>query len=280
MEQRMRRLLLCLPVCFVLIPDGQPRAESWCTIPELPPLREVVDDGAPLPDGAGMEHLTKTDPVAFLTNCLKRYDREVKGYRLTLQKQERIGGKLQRTEVTDIAFRETPFSVRMDWKEGARLAQRVLYVKGENNDKLLVKPAGLASFIVSLVERDVDGPDAKKSGRYPLTEFGIKIGMQRTLASWEDARKENALHIEYLGVQRIQELGNRPCYVLRRTGYKRPEDDGITDLKVYIDQETWLQTGSVLKGAERQLIGEYFFRDIHLNPDFKADTFTPEALRR
>jgi hypothetical protein len=279
MEFPMRRLLLCLPVCFILVPEGTPRSDSFSSAAEPLPLREVVDDGSPLPSPAALERLAQTDPVAFLATCIKRYDREVKAYHLTLQKQERIAGKLQRTEVTEVAFREKPFSVLMSWKEGARLAQRVLYIKGENNDKLLVKPAGLASLI-GVVERDVDGADAKQSGRYPMTEFGIKVGMQRTLAAWEDARQQNALHIDYLGIKAIKELEDHPCYVFRRTRYKKPEDDGITDLTVYFDQENWLQTGSVLKGAERQLIGEYFFRTIQLNPEFKPDPFTREALRR
>ena len=40
-----------------------------------------------------------------------------------------------------------------------------------------------------------------------------------------------------------------------------------------------MQVGSTLKGADGQLLGEYFFRDIELNPEFKPDTFTREALR-
>ena len=49
---------------------------------------------------------------------------------------------------------------------------------------------------------------------------------------------------------------------------------------MYIDKENWLQVGNVLKGEEGRLIGEYFFRDLKLNPDFPPDTFTREALKR
>jgi hypothetical protein len=273
----MRRLLLCLPVYFVLLPGG-PRAESADKQAAPAPLKAVKDDGAALPDNAAMTRLAKDDPIRFLENCLKRYDREVQGYRCTLVKQERLEGKLQRSEVTAIAFRERPFSVLMEWKQGARLAQRVLYVKGANDDKLVVKPSGLAS-LVGVVERDPEGPDARKSGRYPLTEFGIKIGMERTLAAWDAARKDDALHVEYLGERKIPEVGGRPCWVLKRTGYKRPEEDGITELTTYIDTGTWLQVGSVVKGAEGQVLGAYYFRDIQLNPKFPADTFTRQAVK-
>jgi hypothetical protein len=272
----MLRMLFCLPVCLALAPNPLPPAGlEWVGAA----LAGVADDGAKLPDDARMEKLAKTDPIAFLENCIKRYDREVKGYEATLIKQERLGGKLQPREVIGVQFREEPFSVLLTWKEGTRLARRTLYVKGKYNDQLVVKPAGIASLI-GTVERDPNGADAKSSGRYPLTEFGIKIGMQRTLSAWKNAAKEGALHVEYLGERKIKETGDRGCWVLKRTGYKKPEEDGITEYTTYIDKETWLQVGSVLKGASNELIGEYIFRDIKLNPTFKEGTFTREAVAK
>jgi hypothetical protein len=240
---------------------------------------DVDDSGGPLPTEAALQNLAKTDPIRFLETCIRRYDREVKGYTATLRKQERIDGVLERSEVIDVAFREEPFSVLMKWKEGARRAAAVLYVKGENQDQLLVRPSGVFSF-AGVVRRDPNGGDAKKAGRYPLPEFGIKIGMQRTLASWERARKANALHVEYVGVKHVKEAGGRRCWVLRRSPYQKPEEDGITELTMYVDTETWLQLGTVLKGNEGQLIGEYFFRDVRLNPHFEPGTFSIDALKR
>jgi hypothetical protein len=273
----MRRLFLFLPLCFLLLPAG-PRADSARREAAVP-LREVADNGTPLQDNEEMGRLARTDPFAFLENCLRRYDREVKGYRATLQKQERLGGTLQDSEVIDVWFQEKPFSVLLDWQRGTRLAQRTLYQKGQNRDKLLVLPAGLFR-LVGVVERDPEGPDARRSGRYPLTEFGIKIGTERTLGAFERARTQKALHVEYLGEQRLPEAGDRLCWVLRRTGYTKPEEDGITELTFFVDTENWLQVGSVLRGAHGQLIGEYYFRDIQINPDFSPDTFSRAALTR
>ena len=226
-----------------------------------------------------MTRLAETDPIAFLEACLRRYDREVKGYHCILHKQERLEGTLQPSEEIACDFREEPFSVLMEWKKGAGLAQRTLFVKGENKDKILVKGTGLLA-LAGVVERDTDSPDAKKSSRYPINEFGIKCGMERTLASWKAAQKDGALHVEYLGEVKVKEAGDRVCWKLRRTGYKAPEDGGVTESTFYYDKETWLQVGSTLKGADGQLVGEYFFNDIELNPDFKADTFTREAVGR
>jgi hypothetical protein len=278
----MRRLLLCLPLCFVLLP-GNPRADSASK--DVPPPK-VSDDGSALPDDAAMERLARTDPIAFLENCVRRYDREVKGYRCTLQMQERIDGKLRPTEVIDVRFREKPFSVLLDWRSGAGLAQRTLYVKGRYHDEVQVLPAGIFR-LAGVVARDPEGKQARQSGRYPLTEFGIEIGTRRALAAMKAARRRGSLRVEYLGEVRVKEAGNRLCWGLRRTGYEKPEPDGftpardgITQATFYFDKETWLQVGSILKGEENRLIGEYFFRDIQLNPEFKPGTFTPEALKR
>jgi len=228
-----------------------------------------------------MEQLAREDPIAFLENTLRRYKREVKSYSVTFHKQERIDGKLQKKELIEACFREEPHSVYFRWTEGARKAERALYVAGENNGKMLARPEGaLARKLVGdIVERDVDGADARQSSRYPLSEFGLKTVALRTLASWKAAKEKDALHIEFLGEVKVAEAGDRLCYKFRRTRYQKPEEDGITELTAYIDKETWLQVGTVLKGKDGELIAEYYFRDIKLNPEFKEKQFTREALK-
>jgi hypothetical protein len=269
----MRCLFLSLPLCFLSAFDGTAR-----TAPPARPDPAGAEEGGALPDAAGLERLVRTDPIAFMRACLRRYDRDVKGYRCTFVKQERIGGKLQRSEVIDACFRESLFSVLFTWREGARLASKVLYVKGENDSQLLVKPAGWRGVLVSYVTRDPEGADAKESSRYPMTQFGMKKGMERAIAAWGAAQKEGSLKYEYRGKRKIAEVGDRLCYVLHRSDYRVPEEDGITAATLYYDAETWLQVGSTLKGSEGQLIGDYWFRDIVLNPDFPADTFTRAGL--
>src|SRR5205807_568824 len=129
------------------------------------------------------------------------------------------------------------------------------------------------------VKRDPEGADAKKAGRYNLKEFGLKMGLQRTLASFKAAQKEGALHVEYLGRKKVPEAGDRECFVLKRTRYKHPEADGITEQTLSVDTQTWLLVGTVLRGEEGELIGAYYFRDIRLNPTFDKDQFTKDAVK-
>jgi hypothetical protein len=227
---------------------------------------------------ADQEPLPIQDPVAFLQKCLDRYDvQHIQGYRCVFQKQERVGGVLQPSEVMDAAFRTQPFSVFLRWIQGTRRAASMLFVEGANDNQMLIRPAGLAGSFVNVVARDPEGTDARQAGRYTVKEFGLRNAAARSLRDWKAAQKKGTLKVHYLGVRKVRELGDRLCYTLRRT-CPTPEQDGLTEVTLYIDKETWFQVGSVLKGEKGKLLGEYLFRDIQLNPKFKPNQFERSAL--
>jgi hypothetical protein len=237
------------------------------------------DDALPTP--VEMEKLARTDPLAFLRACIRRYDKDVRGYTTTLEKQEFLSGKLQPVEVVEVAFREEPFSVLMKWTTPpVGRADRALYVEGANDGKTLARPAGRAArFLVGVVARDSDGPDARSAGRYPLPEFGLKKGTERTLAAWTAAKKRGVLKYEFVGLRAIAEAGKKECYVLRRT-CDPPEEEGIVSVEVAIDTEHWLQVANVLTAERGRKVGSYYFRDIVLNPEFPPDQFDRAALTK
>jgi hypothetical protein len=259
----MSRLFVFLPLCVVLAP----------AYPQEPAARPVPEQARP-PGHA----LPDADPFVFLEKCLERYDREVLGYNAILWKQERIDGRLQNPELVKVHFRERPFSVFMRWLQGARNAQCALFVEGQNDNKVLALPYGLLAHL-GIFEKSPTGPEASQSSRYPISEFGLKKGTERVLKHWRMARAEGKLHVEYVGLFRVPAVGDRECYKIRRTRYARPEDNGVTELTLYIDRETWLQVGSVLHGAEGELIAEYYFRDVRVNPDFAPNQFERSALK-
>lgn len=218
------------------------------------------------------------NPVEFLERVLAEHERRgIEGYTARFDKRERIAGKLQEPEEIDLALREKSFAVFMRWLKGARKATAVLFAEGENGDQLLARPAGLAGSFVSYVRRDVDGEEARQSGRYTLREVGLKRTTLQTLKAWKAARDRGELRVEYLGRQEIAELDKKPCHVLRRTCV-RPEDDGVVDGVFYFDVETLQQVGTVVRDANGELIGYYYYRALRLNPRFKPDQFKAPAL--
>jgi hypothetical protein len=88
-----------------------------------------------------------------------------------------------------------------------------------------------------------------------------------------------------MGGKLVSGAGGRSCYVLRRH-YDQEENDGVWELTIFVDPSNWLQVGSIVEGkhisdpssGERYLIGEYYFRDIKLNPTFGPDQFKEAAV--
>lgn len=270
----MARWLFCLPLCL-LLQDQRPLRPDSLPEPEFE-IRTAAGTDA-------LETLRQSDPLAFLELCLERYRHEVRGYTCLFLKQERIRGKLQNQDRLDIRFREDPFAVYMKWLTKPRLdgARAVLYVKGENRDKegkefLLALP--VIGFL-GLQEVPIHGPKATSHDRYTIDQFGMGAGMERTLDSMRKARERGALHLRYQGIIQDPRTGDRPCYLFLRKPYQPPEEEGVAELAIYVDQETWLQVGSVLRDVKGETLAEYFFRDIVLNPTFGSEAFHRKSLK-
>lgn len=269
----MRREWLALVLCLWVSDRRPSRDESSFDLaaPSFSAVSLEIDKDGTDP----LEKLARESPLAFLEKSLERYDEEIKGYTLTFLKKERIGGTLQRAEKTEVRFRESPFSVHMRWIEGAKLAAKVLYVEGENNNKMLARP--IVPF-VPVMTRDVDGPEAKNSGRYTIAEFGFKRSTQRTLRAMQKAKARDALHVRYEGIVAVPELGGQLCYKFVRNPYEPPEEDALDELTLYFDCEHLLQVGSILRDRQKELLAEYFFYDIKFNPEFDAKQFRKDGL--
>jgi hypothetical protein len=239
----------------------------------------VVATARPLaPISEFQEPLPVPDVLSFLEKCLERYDQQkIQGYKAVLHKQERIGERLQPSEEIEIYNRAKPHSVFMRWLKGERRAAAVLYVEGQNNGMMWVHPSGLAGKLVKVVSLDPEGSDARNAGRYSVKEVGLRESLAQTLKDWKAAKDKGILRVKYLGIRKVVEAGNRECYTLQRKS-EPGEDDGILEVTVYIDKETWQPVRTVLKGHDNSLLGDYRFSDIRINAPLKSNQFEPSAL--
>ncbi len=269
------RLLLCLPLCLVLVPDypAEPPDDSGEDI------RVAAQDNISnksLPDPAA-------EPIAFLEACLKHYDAKVTGYKLTFVKQELVQGKRHKPEEVLVRYRDHPYSVFFLWKlPKDNLVKRALYVEGEDLDPVTKKSR--VKIITSLpfpLDKDPEGSEARQQSRFPINTFGLRQAMEQVVKTWKAARAENALHVRYLGQYKVRKAGDRQCFKFERTSYAHPEgDDNIGGLIIYIDCQTLLQVGSKVYDTQGKELGQYYFRDIELNPQFPDWQFAPEALKK
>lgn len=111
-------------------------------------------------------------------------------YSAILEMQEVLNDKLSEPEMVDIKFRMNPFSVYMHWRSNS---QEALFVSGQNDEKVLVRPAGGLAAIKRLWRLEPDSQLARQSSRYPVTDAGLLKFAERVLSLYRDGmhRAEN-----------------------------------------------------------------------------------------
>lgn len=248
-----------------------------------------VDEGKPLAKGDEFDRLARDEPVNMLAECLKRYQREVKGAQFVVEKQERIGGKPKhpemppveiiearvRGDVPDPDTKQTAIEVMMKWKSGAKsflgaditgtlFSERPKSEGGYDGKVVTWRPKAILSSLSNPVAPNTDL--AKGQSRYCIRDAGLYRTMLRTHEAWKNRQAAGELRIEYLGKQTPEKIG-RECHVIRRTCPRMEIDafelggvanndpkvvaaEGFTEVTIYIDTQRWLQVGSELFRTE------------------------------
>jgi len=219
-------------------------------------------------------NLAQSDPMAFLEKSLQNYQSNVRDYTCKFIKQEFVRGALTLEQEIRVKFREGPFAVFMQWEKNPTMVDRVLYVKGHNDNMAMVKPAGwLGWFVRSHVKRPVDSPDSAKVSRRRLDQFGFANALKLILEVNKQAQKNGELSFSYTGTG---EVDGRKTYVFERF---LPEKPCYPDqhLVVHIDQEWMVPVGTFSYDARGQLLGKYVYHDVKLNVGLAFREFTASA---
>jgi hypothetical protein len=209
----------------------------------------------------------------------------VKDYTCTFSKQERMDGRLGARQLIDVRFREDPFSVAMTWRENPPRGDRVLYVEGRWEGKMLVRPTGvLARAIVPVAVRDPDGKEAMAETRRPVTMFGFKRSLQSLLDVYREAKKQGRLKESSGG---FVEVKGRTAVVLVRELRPRkgetdsgsaPEHPPLT--RIYIDTESLvpIMIEGYTAADAKKLSSRYLYEDVKFNVGLTDADFTPQSL--
>jgi len=217
------------------------------------------------------EQFAKRDPLGFLKSCRAQYANRVKDYRCRFIKRELINGAMSAEQEIDVAYREHPFSVRMNWVKNAGRAQEVSYVEDrwvENGKQLaLIKPSGFLGLLApSGVKRDIRGKAVKAASRKTIDQYGFRNTLDLIIKFCDIAQGKPGYSLDYLG---IADLNGRETYVLERRLPFTVEDKPYPDrlLLIYIDREWLLPVGCYAyaddKGSE--LLGQYVSKNVTLN---------------
>ncbi len=162
---------------------------------------------------------------------------DVKEYRCSFLKQERIAGHLTDMQEINLKVKQAPFSVYMQWvtcMEG----REVLYVDGEHENQMLVHLEGVQGKLTGTMKLDPEGMLAMREARHPITEVGIKNLIEQILTY---RRKESQSTIGHTCFcQDNQVVYNKKC-ILFVTEYTSPDvNPDYRKSMVYIDVDNYL----------------------------------------
>ena len=215
--------------------------------------------------------LAKHDHIALLKLAIERYEKSIKDYTGTFCKQERLRGKLGKEQTIAFKFKEKPYSIYMEWEKNSGAADKLLYVKAENNNKMIVHPTGMLSWLKS-VNRDPGGKDARKSSLYTCDQFGFYNSMKRGLKDYELAKKNGDLKIKYVGLTKVH---GRKCIAVERILPKK-KDYSTARLIIKLDIEYLLPVALERYDWNNKLIFRISFKDLKFNIGLKTKEFKPE----
>jgi outer membrane lipoprotein-sorting protein len=267
MKYEINRRLALLPAIILLIASVNVRAEDAKADISLPDIK-------PIPAEQIRLSLAKDNPMLFLDQAIKNYQSTIKDYTCTFIKQEMVRGKLTEEQKIKVKFREGPFAVFMQWVENPTLVDRVLYVKGHNDDQAMVKPAGfLGWFVRSHVNRPVNSPDAAKVSRRRLDQFGFDNALKLIRDANKRAETKGELRFAFSGASTFN---NRPTYVFERFLPDKPEYPD-QHMIVHIDQKWLVPLSTTCYDARGRLLGKYVFQDVNLNVGLSFKEFTADA---
>lgn len=248
----------------------------------------VTDDRGEVPAEALREEIHPLDPALQLAReCLDYIQTEVKDYECTLIKHERVGEQLAEPQEMFARIRnrkkkdgeiEKPLSVYLKFtRPGSVKGQEVLWVEGENNDKMIARAGGTLGKLTPAVWLAPEGRIAMRGSRYSIKQIGIENLVAQLIEKGERDRAHDECEVEIVD----DTFEDRAC---TRIEVRHPQPHEYFDFqiaRIHVDRElkvpihyaayTWPEADS----QEPQLLEEYTYRNLKLNVGLSDADFDP-----
>ena len=219
-------------------------------------------------------------------DALARIQSEYPGYSCTFIKRERVNGKLLPPSRLRLKVRHeqwtndeitTPFSVYALFERGPKKGREVIFVKGRNDDRILVRNGGrrMAALTVSV---NPNGALAMASSRYPITTIGIENLIKRLVNVGKDELQFDECEVRTVA---DKTLYGRKCSLIEvKHPVQRPHfryhlariyTDNEFDLPIGFEAYQWPEE----EGGPPLLIEQYSYLNLKFETPTNED-FDPE----
>ena len=191
-----------------------------------------------------------------------------------LEKHVSVDGKLQDKEKIDVKIRHTPFSAYMKWRGDG---QEVLYVSGENENRLIARPTNGLALLRRIWRLEPDSKQAMMGCRYPITELGLANLSERLHKFYSSRDSREGLTCS----MRETELNGRPTVIFDVTFHSPEECSEYSHSTIYFDAlGKWIigveNKGWTADGREGDLVEKYVYHDIDFDARLKDDDFSTD----
>ena len=209
------------------------------------------------------------EPQEIMQRMANAYD-GIKDYTALFLKRERIKGVLLPLETIELRF-QAPFKVYMAWHE-PHAGRVIVYVEGENDNKILVNPGGLLRFL--RLKLEPTSSLATQNTHHTILE----VGLQKTIAllehEYERGRREGQVTLTSQGYDEVVDRQayhlTLVCHADKTAGYYAQQGE------IWVDTVHFLPIRLSLYDWDHQLYAYYEYRSLRLNPGLGPEAFRLE----
>ena len=229
------------------------------------------------------------DRMALLMNMIlleqgRKRLADVSDYTCTFFKQERLGSELGEGQIMELKMRHKPFSVYMKWLSGEK-GRELLYVDGEQDNKMTVHPGGWKSRIVPAIKLEPDSSLAMSESRHPVTMVGLlKLSDEIIARRKSEIERKCPIRCQFI---ENETANDRPCYCFVSVYLDRKLSEEYRKSIQYIDRElllpicvknfTWPEAKQTFANDtaldEATLVEHYAYTELQFNQQLANDDF-------
>jgi len=198
------------------------------------------------------------DTLLALVDQMEAGYAAINDYTAVFQKHERVENKLMPRESIYLKFQK-PFKVYMRWLDVP--SKEAIYVKGENNNKVVAHCAGLLGLWTwSFSPRD---PALLQDNRHDITEIGMGFVIEMMRVNIPKAIE----HAEVEVMKIVDEVfeGRPTTMVEARFTPKPPRKYYTSRMVTHIDKEYRVPIGIACYDEQGQLEEQYAYKDLKVN---------------
>ncbi len=207
------------------------------------------------------------DALSLLFGMETAYAR-VTEYTARFLRQEIVGGVLRPREEALLKY-QRPGRIYLHWISGPPRGREILFVKGRDDDQMLVREPGMLSVLFTIVMAP-DHPRVLQESRYPVTDVGIGRLIELVLENARHARASGGLSVLGGNV-----AGDGECRIEVVFPRERSDRYCCSRVALQVDVGSGLPVGVTIYDWESRSVAEYGYRDLRVNPGFTASDFDP-----